>query len=412
MPLNIQQIYQQYSVRSFYRNIQIKRRFQNGTYETNWQDVSTLARTNFLENSVGQISYNLPNNSYNYGIVEVGNITFLFDSKESQFDAEDNPRSIFFGYKRNGSLIRVLDGYFDPTVNPQTPVTQEVFYGFINDASSSTKVDNDNLLQNILGVDVLGYLLDFYSISNFTLTNNQTLNNLIFQILNRPEFTAFFSVNLANITAGFNISQVDLSVYEPDTTLYELFQNLSQGHSFFYVKNGVFFYKSILAGNANTLVLDRTKILEFSDYQNGIEKVFEKVYWESQENSIFYINPINIYNKSLRFQIRGATQTVDRSGLVEYVGKRTSLLRKSFIVNIPYYMNLNLLDTIQVIKPEITSGNPLTGFWDVGVWDVNVWDETFEADNIPDGATWLIREIRHSNDITSLRLEEIVPLNI
>lgn len=405
MTLTIDQIYNRYSVRDFVRKIQIKRRNQDGsTYENDWQDVEELSGLKLLDNSVKNISYKLSNNSYNFGIVNVNNAQVQLNSKNGQFDDENNSGSVFKGFLRHKSQIRILDGYVDKytdTNNPQN-VLVNVFEGFIDGTSNSTKVDDDNFLQTLLCLDKLSFLLKEFTIADMGSIVSTTLSDVIYEILNRSEFANFFTVDSLNINPGYNILNLDLSKYEGQTQLFTVFENLSIGHSFFYVKDSIFYYKSVTAGNSINFTIDNKKLIKFSNYDNGIQNVFEKLYWE--DSTEVYNSPTNNYNRSLTINIEACVNSIQRTNVLSAIGAITRIQRKRIKVSIPYYMNIFILDSINIDSPEIIPEDAFV--WAVTKWGEKRWRKALKADSISNSDNWIVREIQYSNLTTNLIVEQ------
>jgi hypothetical protein len=407
MTLTIQQIYERYSQREFKRVIEIKRRNEDGlTYESNWQNVEELSGLKLLDKSVQNISYKLPNNNYNFGIVNVGNAQVSLNSKNGQFDDERNSGSIFNGFIRHKSLIRIREGYVDKYTDSSnsTDVLINVFQGFIDDTSNSTKVDNDNLIQTLQCIDMLSFLLKDNTISDIGTLTSTTLESLIYEILNRSQFTNFFTVNASNINAGYDINPFDVSQYEEQTTLYSLFENFSAGHSFFYVKDEIFYYQDITSTNTSSLSIDDKKIIEFASYGNGINNIFEVLYWEDSTES-FVASPNN-YNRSKTINVKGVTNTTQRQNLLNTIGGVTKQQRSRFKLKMPYFPDVFILDEITVQSPEIIPSDAFV--WGVSKWGEARWRLPLKADNISSTDSWLVREVKHSNLVTTLILEEVI----
>lgn len=408
MTLTVKQIYDRYSVREFCRKVEVKRLNSDGlTYESNWQDVEELSKLKLLEKSVGSISKKIANNNYSFGIVTTGNVTIKLDSKNGQFDDENNSSSVFNGFIRHKSLLRIRDGFVDNYTDPENPVNvyNTVFEGFIDVTATGTKVDNDNLKQSLVCVDTLSFLLKEYSISDMGALSSTTLETLIYEILNRSEFTTFFTVDALNINAGYDITSFDISQYEAQTQLFTLFENISIGHSFFYVKDGVFYYRSITSGLTNVLTVNAKKLEKFSNYNSGISNVFEKFYWQDQPTITFTASP-NKYNRSQTLEIKGCTDNTQRQNVLDAIGASAKIQRKEFTISIPYYMNISVMDTVTVTSPQIIPDDAF--IWGISRWGEKKWRKALQADNIDNNGTWLIRSVKHSNFKTQLVLQEII----
>ena len=396
-------------MRTAARVIEIKRRNTDGTYETDWQDVETLSGLKTIDAGLGAINYSLSNSDYNFGMVNVGNVTITFNSKNGQFDDEGNRVSIFFGYLRHRSLIRIRDGYVDPTTSDDVLTT--VFEGFIDATATGTKVDDENLKQSIQCVDLLSFLLKFYTISDMGTLTSTTLSDLIYEILNRSEFTDFFTVSAVNIVPGYDILTFDIAQYEGQTQLFTLFENFSVGHSFFYVRDEIFYYQEITSAATNDLVIDEKKLIRFSSYANGLEKVFERWYW-SNDDTVSYESAENTYNRSKTIEIDGVQNATDRQAVLNAVGVIAKTQKESFTIEIPYYPNVFILEKITVSSPELIPSDAIV--WGITRWGESgkVFRQAISANNIYTSKFWRVKSVKHTasgtNYKTVLNLEEIV----
>ena len=199
--MSLAEVYNPYSNRDFTRKIEIKRKLATDGYENDWQDVVALSGLPSLLKTVGSISFKLPSDGYNFGLVTVGNLKLKLNSEQGQFDDKSNANSVFYpNYERHETLIRVKDGYIDRKTGQE--FTKQVFFGFIDGISRSTRVDNDNINQDLQCIDALSFLLKKYTLSDMGNLVNNSLNALIFEIMNRSEFTDFLLIDNVNIEAG------------------------------------------------------------------------------------------------------------------------------------------------------------------------------------------------------------------
>ena len=406
MTLTLEQIYDRYSVRDFCQKVEVKRQLSNGTFESDWQDIEELSGKELFDNSVNNINYKIANNNYNFGIVNVGNLTLKVNSSKGEFDDETNSSSVFFGYVRHGSLIRVKQGYVDKYTDSSNPVEvfQELFIGFIDDTSKNTKVDDNNLTQTIYCVDLLSFLLKKYTVGDFSPYTATNVDDLIYEILNRSEFTDFMTVSDSNIEAGYN-ADFDVTQYKDETTLLSLFENAAIGNSFFYVREGTFFYKPIFTGISSTLIIGDRKLVKFSNYESGISKVYEVFTWEGEEAIKFEASP-NKYNRNQSIAIDGITNNTQRQNIIEYMGSIARVQRREFTIEIPFYPDLFVLDEVTIKTPEIIPSDAF--IWGVSDWGEDRWRKALKADNIPATDQWLVREITHSRGKTKVKVQEIL----
>jgi hypothetical protein len=405
MSLTVQQIYDAYSVRTFVRRIEVKRKLTTAGYETNFNDVTTLALIPNLVSAVKNINTTAANSNFNFGFTESSSVVLEFESILGQFSDETNANSIFFGFIRHESLIRVYDGFVDYSdISNPIPIYNLIFEGFIDDTSDSTKVDNDNINQSLLVVDTLSYLLQKYTLADVGAISNGTLINVIFDILNRTLFTNFFTVSLININPPVNATAVSVgsSSYEQQTQLYNVFQNLLLGTAYVTVKNGIFYCNPIRTANNTGLTITNGKIIQKQSFNNGVSAVFELIYWNN--TNLSFVSITNKYNRSQTIDISGINNTASRNNILDYIGNYTRIQRYKFTLIIPYAPFLYLYDSIIVSFSSITNASTL--IWDQSPWDLTVWGATQDASVIPNNISWVIKGINHSDYKTTLMLEQ------
>jgi len=383
--------------------IQIKRINENGAYEASWQDISSLiADQTIVENSIPAMTYKLENESYSYGVLRVPDCTLKLLSLNGEFDNETNFNSIFFGYVRHKTLVKISHGYRNITSGNYDYI--EVYRGFINEKSNNTKVSNDNTYQDLFIEDLLTFLLKEYTFSAFTITAT-TLEAFLFELFNRSEFTDFLTVDALNITAGYNIQNIDNTTLEGQTQWLTILQDLSIGHSYLFQKAGVLYYKPISPQNNTPKLFDRDKIVKIENFSSGIDEVFERLYWE--DTAISFISPTNIYNQSKTFKIKTITDATDRTNILSTIGTRTATIRKKFKIVVVLYADLYILDRIRANAGDYETNDGLV--WDQGNWDEENWGSNLGAAFTESSSFWMIKEIKHNfqSGTTELLVEEV-----
>jgi hypothetical protein len=408
MTLTIKQIYDRYSVRTFTKKIEIKRKISDLIYEDDWQDIVQLSGLTLFDDSIATISQQCSNTNYNFGVITSGNVVIKLNSKNGQFDDENNSSSIFKGFIRHGSLIRIRFGYIDnyTDINNPVDVLQTVFYGFIDAIADASKVDENNLIQNLQLVDCLSFLLKSYTISDVGPLISTTINDLILEILDRDEFTTFFNVDEDNINAAYNIESFDISQYEGQTQLFTLFENFSLGHSYYYLNNEIFYYGSLISGQENTLEINQKKTIKFSAYNSGAKNVYDRFYWQDDDSISFVASPL-IYNRSKTIEIKGVLNSIQRLNLLNTCGNIAKVQKKQFNLIIPCYMIINIMDKIVVDSP---ANIPSDAFiWGISNWGEKKWRKSQQADSIPNKIYWVVKSLKHNPNLTTeLLLEEVI----
>jgi hypothetical protein len=351
MSITFDEIYDRNQCLNAITKIEIKRKDIGGTYEATWQDIETLVPFPIVTNDVIQtIKNSIPNDDYQFGAVEVPSLQMKFNNVYGNFSKESDTRSIFYGYVRHETLIRILFTYQD-SLSGDTDY-QEVFRGFLNEKAAATKTDPDNIMHTFQVDDLLTYLLDKYTIADISPTETD-LSDIVWEVFNRSEFTDFMTVDVGNINAGYEVTDIlytdpltSEDTWGGNTKILNWLAELSVGHSFFYQKAGVFYYQPLAPTAAVIKEFDQNKIVKFSNYERGINKIYEVVYWTDTNTK--WTAPTNKYNKTLSIAIKGLYYYAQRMALLTAVGQRYSTEYDAFVLEIPLYPKVFIGDKLQV----------------------------------------------------------------
>lgn len=396
-------IYKKYNALTSDVKIEIKRKNINGSYEENWVNLQRLIANQVItQDSIRAMSYKLPNSSFAFGIVRIPECTLRLLSIFGEFDKESNFNSIFYGYIRHETQVKISHGYLDYQTGNYEYL--EVYRGFINDESVNTKASNQNAYQDLFIEDMFVYLLKKYTYSDFTITST-TLEALVYELLNRSEFTDFLSIDVANIDAGYDVQNIDFTEIEGQTQWLTILQDLSIGHSYMYQKNSVIYYQRINSKLNVAKFFGKDKIISLEMSSSGIEEVYERLYWK--DTGISYIAPNIQFNKSKTFEIESITNSTDRGNILATVGTRISTARKQFKVKIVLFTELYLLERVRIKAGDYELAGGL--IWNVGNWDEENWASNLGASFTNESLFYMIREINHNFDAgtTELLIEEI-----
>jgi len=383
--------------------IEIKRINSSGVYEATWRSLETLiADQVIVHNSIPSMSYKLANESFSFGVLRVPDCTLKLLSINGEFDKENNYNSIFFGFVRHKTLVKISHGYKDHSND--TFEYLEVYRGFLNEKSNNTKVSNSNTYQDLFIEDILTFLLKEYTYSSFTIISS-TLNDLIYELFNRSEFTDFLTIDAFNISAGYNIQLIDFTDVEGQTQWLNILQNLSIGHSYLYQKNSEIYYQPISEQTTTVKLFDKDKIIKLEESSSGVDEVFEELYWKN--TAISFIAPDNVYNRSKTFGIETITDPTDQANILANIGTRTAIARKKLKVKVVLYVNLSILQKIKVNAGDYELDDGL--IWDQGNWDEENWGANLGASFTESSSFFMIREMKHNfqSGTTELIIEEI-----
>lgn len=280
MVMSYEQVWQQFSHVSFKRRIYIKRLKEDGSYEADFTEISD---GQMKDGSVNSISRSLPNNSWEFGRVNVSNVRLEILSAFQEFAAETDPNSIFSGFIRHRSIVKIVDALIDKYTDPNEPAEASVttFIGLIDSLTATTEQG----YETVTALDFLS-VLDEINVKELTLVQT-TLSSLVYEIINRSEFTKFFSVSNSTvyINPGYNATNIDVSVY--DGSVLEMLEDLAKGHSIFYIDpdDNYFYFKPAdpTATVQYSFLEENNRKLEISSFREGVDRQITNWYWADLE---------------------------------------------------------------------------------------------------------------------------------
>lgn len=413
MSLTYKQIWDRYSHVEFIRRLYIKRLQTGGTYESDWVEIS---QGQTKDGSVNSISRTLPNNSWQFGFVTVSNVSLEVLSPYQEFASENDPNSIFFGYIRHKSKLKVVDAFIDKYTDPAVPVEASVttFEGYIDATTAQTE-------QGYEKCTVLDYMaaLDDVNVAELSLVQT-TLNALIYEILNRSIFTKFFNVSSSTdyINAGYNISSIDITKYTG--SVLEMIQDLAKGHSIFYIDptDSYFYFKPAdpTATTQYSFLESNNRKIDISSWREGIDRQVTNWYWDEEDAGISAIaSPAPVNTISEKFKIDGVANSIQRQNVLNYILTRTQYAKPYFKLVLPYFPVIKLLDRVSVQSFGSAPKDALR--WGMFSWTSQLTTNPNTAPRwrkpagirISADDEWMVRSINHSNNLqTTIELEKIL----
>lgn len=332
MTLTFEEIYTQFSHILFRRKLYIKRLNEDGTYEADFTEISQGL---MKDGSLSGLSRSLPNNSWQFGRVIISNAQFEILSAFQEFATELDPNSIFKGFIRHRSIIKVVDSYVDKYTDPDFPEDVDVttFIGLLDSLTATTQQG----YETITALDFLTVLGEI-NVKELTLSQT-TINALVYEIMNRTEFTQYFTVDSSTtyINAGYNASSIDTTIYEG--SVLEMLEDLAKGHSIFYVDpdDNTFYFKAVepTAAVQFEFLEENNRKIEISNYREGVDRQITHWYWEETDISAVS-SPIPVNPRSSTFNIEGITNATQRQNTLNKVLELSETARPYFTLKIPY----------------------------------------------------------------------------
>lgn len=375
-------------------------------YENDWLDISKYL---FL-NSINTITQKLPNNLYEFGEVRIGNATFTFKNLHGEMSDENNLNSIFHNkYIRHNSLIQVIEGFVDFLTDPENPeqIENEIFQGFIDDKTAKT---NDNDTESFSAKSLVS-ILETITIEELGILTKTNVNELVYEILNRGQFTKFFDIKQDLINAGYNTQLINISLIPNDITVLELLKKLAFGHSIFFVKNNTFFFKPAEPTSVikHTFLKDPEKKLRVYDFNQGSKNVIENWFWE--ETNIKSLSKKEKFKTFKNINIDFIDDTTQRQNLLNHIREKTENPNLTFKIDLPFYPSAEFFDLIRIRRQEKLDSTG--GFiLDESKLDIDKLGQVLGALKFSEKSFYFIIGIMHIGVKTTLIVQEINSLEI
>ena len=184
------------STNRIYADVYLKRRYPDGSFDTDWIDITRWVRTD----SIGSMKFSLDSGDYDVGIFVVSSMSILFDNSTGKFNDNTDSRSLWAAFEsRNLSKVKIEAGYIndDDTLSAATPFT-----GILDERSMRTS-DNDTVAATLSSLDSV--LTNNYVVPG-TLSSATLASDAIFTLCNRSEVTDYVTVTGANINPGLDVT--------------------------------------------------------------------------------------------------------------------------------------------------------------------------------------------------------------
>jgi len=186
-----------------YADIYIKRKYPDGTFDSDWQDVTRW----FIGDGIGSIKYELDSGDFDVGLFIANNVNLKFDNSAGKFSDTDDSRSLWAGFEtRNLTKFKIDAGYLD---EDDSKVEAVPFEGFLDERSLKTD-EKDNVTLTVLAKDAIFKTCE---VAAGTLSSSISASEAIYILCNRGEVTDHITVDPDNIDPSSDITLDAPSAY-------------------------------------------------------------------------------------------------------------------------------------------------------------------------------------------------------
>lgn len=390
-----------------YVDVFIKRRLSDGTYESDWIDISRLVSRSGL----GSISRKLDSDDFDVGIFTLGNVRLSFDNRSGAFNQPYDSRSLWAAFEsRHLTKVKIEAGYLN---DDGERITEEAFVGFL-DERTVTVAANDAVSVTLLAIDSVFSTL---SVSPGALSGAVDASEAIYILCSRGEVLEHITVLESNINPANDIEIDDPDEYDSRKLNDVLNEILLLSNSVMYVDaDGNLIVRNREHSNLASFVFysgssdGSDNIYAIDEFSSGRHRVKNAWYWEGTN-----LSAVSDSHHLTRYGVTRRTMSADavtdssvRQSIIDALHAEWQFPKMELSIETDYLASeLDLLDTVRVdIQPRVRGGDAQC---DVAIADTDVCAEYSNGLYIPGYIGFKVLAIEHNlNDFTTrLKLREI-----
>ena len=342
-----------------------------GVYTGVWQDITRHVK------DLGNTSLQIDQSDYDLGVFQNSSLSIKVNNRSGVFN-DVGFDGTFFEYKRADSLIKVT--YRINQYGPMCGVITlpficgeevTVYKGLLTDDSFKSGAAKEEGTLKVLGLESI---FDRVLVNYSSLSNGDTVEEILYTILNHTAITNILTVSAGNINVSLDQASDDVSDLEGKTVREAVDDLLFISNSILYInsddeiiiapRTASATSKKTFYGQASTAGLEN--IIDIDNDNNGLHRVFNYILWK--ETTVVKSDVTSIGLNGLRKKEISSdllTNTTKRENVLadilsEFKDKKREMI---LTVNLNYdTLNLSLLDKINIDYPIIYYTDYTTSF--------------------------------------------------
>ena len=336
----------------------------NGDYQSDWLEITDDVDMD----SIGSISKDLDNTEYDVGVYRASNFKMKLRNTAGRFSDIGSPNTIF-SYKRSNTLVKVTWEHTDETAICGIALADEcwtseeitVFTGLLNDEASEIELASQSISFTVLGRESIFQkcVVPYSSISA-----GQSLNTVLYTILNQSDITAVMTIDSGNISVGLNQTLDVVTNLENKTVQEALSELLLMGNAVMYLDGD----SLIISARTATASVIKTfygqgssqgseNIQDVKKLKSGIARTFN--FWTWQDTALYSEDASSRALYLTRKKEIGSdsfTDTSKRTSILNSLRDEFGLPKQEMDLYTPLNyetMDLELLDRIAIDYPVV-----------------------------------------------------------
>lgn len=342
-----------------FTDVYIKRRFDDGTYESDWKDITRQV----VRNSLSDIKLSLDAKDFDIGIFTTDNVTVTFDNSDGRFNDIEDSRSFWGAFQtRHLTKFRIDYGYLDDNGDN---IGSNTFIGFLDERSLRIS-SNDDATVTILSRD---FLLSTVNVPAGLVSSATAASEVLFRLLSRGEITQHLTISRSNIAPNNDITIDDPSEYDAKKVDSVVNEILLLTNSVAYIdQSDNYIVKSRNSSNQvthrfyNNPIKKRKasdNVYGIRNINSGRNRVKNAFFWsgstEVSRSDSVYLERYGLTKKT--FNAAAITNTTTRQSILDRLRTEFEFPKKEFEVETDYLgPDIELLQTVAFdVRPEYTN---------------------------------------------------------
>ena len=360
MTTTTQQLVAKKSRFKLYETLEMKRRYNFG-YESSYTDLSSY----LLASSTIKISSKLDFDSFGYGEMKTGNISFTLDNTQGYFNNEESLYSFFSNtVSRHYTKVRYKAGYYDEA---NDKIDEIVFMGFINEKEVKNNFTKGTIEMTALSAN---QILHETFVQSGSISTYNYFTDIINGVINTADISPYITYSSSNINPFTNLYFDDASFYENKSIADALNEMCQKANSIWYIDIDGNFIVRDRELNSNTPFnfiggagqKYSTNIIEIELYDEGYTKLINSVIYKTTsiyQNSASDELLAKHGTNALTFDSTDITNSTTIASLSENIIEEWKLPRKRIILTTVYMPNvLDYFDKCTIsYKPNLKRFN-------------------------------------------------------
>jgi hypothetical protein len=305
---------------------------------------------------------------YNTGIFRYGAFSMGLNDITGRYSDVGGATTIF-KFKRSGSQVKItwsigndITEVGDATVGDAlTNFEYTVFEGLLSDLTMVTAIKQQKANFKVLTLDSI---LDEVETNYSSISNGESVDTILFTILNQSSITTLLTVSAGNINSALNSNVDDVSGFENQTVRETVQELLGLSNSVLYIKDRTIYVsdrtptaavQKTFYGQASITGIE--DIININNIRSGLNKVFNLISWE--DTALVSRDTSSITSHGVRKKEVGfasITNGTTRQNILDNIKTEFGTIKQELILSTPIdytTISLAILDRVAIDYPTV-----------------------------------------------------------